>query len=66
MKRFVCSGTVYDFFEARNAKEAAKKFSKKWRAPTKEVTVQTERAFKRTKLGRIVLKKARKKGISLE
>lgn len=58
MKGFVCSCTVYDFFEARNAKEAAKKFSKKWGAPTKRVTVQTEKAFKRTSLGRMVLKRA--------
>jgi hypothetical protein len=55
---FVCSCTVYDFFEARNAHEAARKFSRRYGAPTKRVTVQTEKAFKRTSLGRMVLKRA--------
>ena len=58
-KGFVCSCTVYDFFEARNAHEAARKFSRRYGAPTKRVTVQTEKAFKHTRLGRMVLKRER-------
>lgn len=46
MKRsFVCSATLYELIEATNGKQVARDFAKRWKIPSSQVTVKTQKEF---------------------